>query len=170
MDCTDFNLKSEVEYKGLLESLNTLKKIAIENKIEAIFSFSQGSLLTLLLILLIEFEDEYKFAFKNLKCIILCAAFLDPFPNNFEIRDKKEIIQSLLSKIDDTKNQGLINTPILNIFGETDEFIKKEKSKNIEKLFKNVESFIHPGKHFVPSSKEDIERYVIFLQKHIIED
>jgi len=187
LDVKEFTEKKEVEYKGLSDSLELLRKIGKENKIEAIFAFSQGSLLTLLLSILVEFENEYKEIFKELKCIILCAGFLDPYPNNKEILDKKEIIQSFLNRgIQQEKGNisennlndhfhsyynemYLIKIPIMNIYGELDDIIIKEKSKNIEKLFKSVESFHHPGKHFIPSSKAEIEKYVTFLNKYLKE-
>lgn len=167
--------------------MELVRKIGKENTIEAIFAFSQGSLLTLLLSLLITFENEYKQIFKDLKCVILCAGFLDPYPNNKEILDKKEIIQSFLNRgIQEVKSNisesnlndhfhthdndlFLIKIPLMNIYGELDDIIIKEKSKNVEKLFKSVESFHHPGKHFIPSSKAEIEKYVSFLSKYLNE-
>jgi len=149
-----------------------LKNIATENKIEAIFAFSQGSLLSIMLSILIETDNFYKDLFKDLKCIILCAGFFDPFPINKELEKHKEKIRNILfsnnsEKISEQDSNFTINIPILNVFGEADEFIKAEKSKQIEKLIKNVETFIHPGKHFIPSAKVDIERYSDFLEKYL---
>ena len=171
LDSTDFYEKKELEYIGLEESLNFVKNLAKENKIEAIFAFSQGSFFSLILSILIETNQEYKNIFKDLKCILLCAGFFDPFPNNKEMIEKKEFIQNILSS--DNNNQNIndnscfIDVPLLNIFGEADDIINKEKSKNIEKLFKNFQTFNHPGKHFIPSSKLDIQIYVDFLEKYL---
>lgn len=137
--------------------------------------------------ILIETENAYKDLFKDLKCFILCAGFLDPFPNNNEMLVHKEIIKRILveknNNFNKNKNENennetsaaenndyLIGLPILNIFGEADEIIKPEKSKNIEKICRNVESFNHAGKHFIPSAKLDIEKYVSFLEKYLDRD
>lgn len=171
--------------------MEALKLFATENKIEAIFAFSQGSLLSIMLSILIEFDCEYKKLFKDLKCVIICAGFFDPFPTNKELSEYKDKIKHCLytnktnesnkanndehncnnvKSFDNESNQSdliTITVPVLNVFGETDEFIKPEKSKQIEKLFKNVQSFNHAGKHFIPSSKADIEKYVEFLEKYL---
>lgn len=155
-----------------------MKKIATENKIESIFAFSQGSLLSIILSILIKTDNAYKDLFKDLKCVILCAGFLEPFPNNEELIEHKEKIKNILLFNNDIKKESIAEEdnhlimpiPILNVFGEADEIIKPEKSKNIEKLYINVESFNHPGKHFIPSAKQDIERYVSFLQKYLFSD
>lgn len=172
LDCTEFNEKKEVEYQGLSESLEALKKIATESKIEAIFAFSQGSLLSIMLSILIETEESYRELFKDLKCFIICAGFLDPYPLNKELLScKDKIISTLNSKSDERSGSDdgefSLRIPVLNVFGEADEFIRPEKSKNVEKLFMNFESFSHPGKHFIPSAKQDIERYVTFLGKYL---
>lgn len=171
MEFNDFKLKPEVEYKGLCESLSLLKALAKENKIEAIFAFSQGSLLTLILSILIEINHEYKSAFKDVKCVLLFSGFLDPFPLNKEIEEKRELIKQALLRENNNdekpKDEFLITIPTLNTFGETDEFIPKEKCKNIEKLFKSVTSYCHPGKHFIPSTKDDIEKYLNFLNQYL---
>ena len=172
LDCTEFNEKKEVEYKGLSESLEALKAIASESKVEAIFAFSQGSLLSLMLGILIETEQSYKELFKDLKCFILCAGFLDPYPSNSELLTYKDKITSALhtecsERPGTDKERFSLSIPVLNVFGEADEFIKPEKSKSVEKLFMNVESFSHPGKHFIPSAKPDIERYISFLGKYL---
>jgi predicted esterase len=184
LDCTEFNEKKEVLYFGLAESLGVLKKIGEEYKIEAIFSFSQGSLMSIFLNILIESEKEYKEIFKDLKCLILCSGFLDPYPKNKEILAQKEIIQGLLFKEKqiktnqddnflknknhiDNDNLPIIKIPLMNVYGEEDDIIPKEKSKNIENLFKYVQSFNHPGKHFIPSAKGDIEKYILFLNEHL---
>jgi hypothetical protein len=138
--------------------------------------------------ILIETENSYKELFKDLKCFILCAGFLDPFPINNEMLEHKEKIKRILvannnfnnfnNKNENEKNEKsaaenneyIISVPVLNIFGEADEIIKPEKSKNVEMIFKNVESFNHPGKHFIPSGKPDIEKYVCFLEKYLNQD
>lgn len=125
-----------------------------------------------MLSVLIETDDCYKELFRDLKCFILCAGFLDPYPSNNELLGCKDRILNTLntncnerSSLDE--NVFSMSIPILNVFGEADEFIKPEKSKNVEKLFKSFESFNHPGKHFIPSAKGDIERYVSFLGKYL---
>ncbi len=127
--------------------------------------------------ILIETDNTYKELFKHLKCFILCAGCLDPYPNNKELLEHKDRINKVLfennnnSEEDTCDNKDfVISIPILNVFGEADEIIKPERSKNSEKLYKSVESFNHLGKHFIPSKKPDIDRYVSFLEKFLSSD
>jgi predicted esterase len=158
--------KSEMEYKGFEESLQIIIDIVEKNKVEIIFGFSQGSLIATFLCILISSNEEFKKKFIDLKCIILCAGFIEPIPLNEMFKDRYELIKNLINS-ENNKTEAFINLPTLNIYGETDTFIVKEKSQNLEKLFKNIESYPHPGKHFVPLSKEDIKKYIDFIKKNI---
>ncbi len=56
---------------------------------------------------------------------------------------------------------------MMNVFGQNDQFVQNEKSKEIVKFFQNYEIFNHKGKHFVPSSKADIIKFEEFLEKYL---
>ena len=57
--------------------------------------------------------------------------------------------------------------PMMDVFGQNDQFVQNEKSKEITKFFNNYEIFCHKGKHFVPSSKADIIIFENFLEKYL---
>jgi predicted esterase len=158
--------KTEMEYKGFEKSLEILLDIVEKNRVEIIFGFSQGSLIAIFLSILFSSNEVFKKKFIDLKCIILCAGFIEPIPLNEEFKDRYELIKDLLCNKKD-RTDAFIKVPILNIYGETDVFIVKEKSQNLEKLFTNIESYSHPGKHFVPLSKQDIKKYIDFIKKNI---
>lgn len=172
LDSHDFFTKKEVEYIGLQETLAFLNKLSIENQIDAIFGFSQGAFISLFISILMEIDPEYKEAFKNLKCLILSAGFLDPYPTNKEFIVDKDLIQSILLEKKDSaalnnKLNFAISIPMLNVIGVRDDIIVKEKSQNISRLFKECEILYHDGDHIVPCGNIHIETYVKFLEKYL---
>jgi len=169
LNLNEFEEKSEVEFKGFKESLNMITEIVEKNKVEVIFGFSQGSLLATFLSIMISSNIEYKKKFNDLKCVILCAGFIEPFPLNEEFKERYELIKDLVMNKKENKD-AFIDIPTLHIYGETDPYIKKEKSQNLEKLFKNIESYPHPGKHFVPLSKEEVIKYKDFIKKNVYDN
>ena len=97
-DTKFYELKT-VLYSGLTESINTIYKIGDENpNIKIIISFSQGTVILILLIILHLYKtDKYNFKkhFPNLKCLICASGFIRPFPENEEFQDiKDEILNS----------------------------------------------------------------------------
>jgi predicted esterase len=171
MSSSLFEKEKEVTYLGLGESLDSITKLNEENNysIESIISFSQGSLVSTFLSILITHTDLRK-KFPNLKCIILVAGFIYPMPKNKEI----DFYYSTISKL---YNENLtqiieesekIQIPTLHVFGKSDPYIIPDKSEKLINLFSNFETYIHEGKHFVPTKKEDVEAYINFLKKHLI--
>ena len=149
-----------------------LRKLAKENQIDAIFGFSQGAFLSLFISVLIELEQEYKEIFKDIKCLILSAGFLDPYPTNKELIIYKELIQSILLEKKDSSvfrdcNYFSIKIPMLNVIGIRDDIIVKEKSENISRLFKETETLYRKEDHVVPCKLKDIDIYVRFLEKYL---
>ena len=155
-----------IKLLGLDEGINSIFKIGDENKnIEAIISFSQGSVILILIIILSLYKNEkYKFKdhFPNLKCIICVSGFFRPFPENEEFL---ELVDEVLNK--DEKLVKKCDIPMMNVFGENDQFVQTEKCKEITKFFSNYEVFCHKGKHYVPSSKADIIKFEDFLEKYL---
>jgi hypothetical protein len=149
--CNDF-VKEEVEYLGLDKSLKSILGLGTAD-VKCIIAFSQGSLITLFLSALITNNDEYMKYFPNLKCVIITSSFIEPRPLNTEVKD---II---------FKNEYPI--PSLHIIGEGDTFILPEKSKKAATLYKDAEVYFHPGKHFLPTKKEDLEYFISFLKKYL---
>ena len=162
----DFYNAKTIKYLGLNEAIDTIFKLGDENKeIEVIISFSQGSVILILLIILSLYKnDKYNFKqhFPNLKCMICVSGFFRPFPENEEFKD---LIDEVLNK--DEKIVKKSDIPMMDVFGQNDQFVNNEKSKEITKFFNNYEIFCHKGKHFVPSSKADIIKFEDFLEKYL---
>ena len=158
-----YNLKS-IKYIGLENSINFIfKQGEINKNIQCIFSFSEGSVLLIFIIILSLYKEkkyEFKKFFPNLKCLIIVSGFYRPMPENEEF---KEIIE-IFDKNDEIKK---IEIPLLNIFGKNDQFVENSKSKEINKFFNNFEEFNHDGKHYVPSKKNDIIILENFLEKYL---
>ena len=164
-DTKFYDLKT-VLYSGLKEAINTIYQIGDENpNIKIIISFSQGTVILILLILLHLYKTEkynFKKHFPNLKCLICASGFIQPFPENEEFQEIKE---SILNS--DEISCKKIDIPLMNVFGINDQFVSNDKSKEINKFFEKYEIFCHKGKHFVPSSKADIIKFEEFIEKYI---
>ena len=162
----DFYKAETIKYLGLYEGINSIFKIGDENKnIEVIISFSQGTVILILMIILSLYKNEkynFKEHFPNLKCLICVSGFFRPFPENEEFQD---LVNEVLNK--DEKLVKKFDIPMMDVFGQNDQFVQNEKSKEITKFFSNYEIFCHKGKHFVPSSKADIIIFENFLEKYI---
>lgn len=155
MKFEDWDTIQSINYLGLKESVKQLENLSFNNNknIECIFGFSQGALVTIFISLL--YQNKLKEVFPNLKCVVIVAGFIDPLPLNEELKD----IVSF---------EGKINIPSLHIYGSLDEFITPFKSERATKLFYNPEVYIHPGKHFIPSSKQDVEIISNFMKQYLI--
>ena len=162
----DFYKAKTVKYLGLNEGIESIFKIGDENKdIEVIISFSQGTVILILIIILSLYKNEkynFKEHFPNLKCLICVSGFFRPFPENEEFQD---LVDEVLNK--DEKLVKKFDIPMMDVFGQNDQFVQTEKSKEITKFFNNYEIFCHKGKHFVPSSKQDIIKFENFLEKYL---
>ena len=152
---TKFYDLNTVKYMGLEEAINAIFKIGDDNKnIEIIISFSQGTVILILLIILSLYKNskyDFKQHFPDLKCLICVSGFFRPYPENEEFQD---IANSVLN--DDENSAKKIDIPMLDVYGINDQFVSNEKSKEITKFFLYFVIFCHKGKHFVPSSKADI--------------
>jgi hypothetical protein len=163
---TKFYDLNTVKYMGLEEAINAIFKIGDDNKnIEIIISFSQGTVILILLIILSLYKNskyDFKQHFPNLKCLICVSGFFRPYPENEEFQD---IANSVLN--DDENSAKKIDIPMLDVYGINDQFVSNEKSKEITKFFETYEIFCHKGKHFVPSSKGDIIKFEDFIEKYL---
>ena len=164
-DTKFYELKS-VKYTGINEAINAIYKIGDEHQnIEIIISFSQGTVILILLIILHLYKTEisnFKKHFPNLKCLICVAGFIRPFPENEEFQD---IANEVLNTDENTSKK--IDIPMMDVYGINDQFVTNDKSKEITKFFEKSEIFCHKGKHFVPSSKADIIKFEDFIEKYI---
>ena len=162
----DFYKATTIKYLGLNEGIDSIFKIGDNNKdIEVIISFSQGTVILIMMIILSLYKNEkynFKQHFPNLKCLICVSGFFRPFPENEEFQD---LVDEVLNK--DEKLVKKFDIPMMDVYGQNDQFVQSEKSKEITKFFTNYEIFCHKGKHFVPSSKADIIKFEDFLEKYL---
>ena len=130
-----------VKYSGLKEAIDTIYKLGDENPdINIIISFSQGTVILILLILLNLYKkDQYDFKkhFPNLKCLICASGFIRPYPENEEFTDIKKDILNIDEKL--TKK---FDIPMMNVYGMNDQYVANDKSKEINKFFDKYEIFV----------------------------
>jgi predicted esterase len=167
MNTDDLINNSELNYLGLETSLQKLMSLNEENNlnIECIFAFSQGSLVATLLSILIS-HGEYKKYFPNLKCIVLVAGFIFPFPINEEVKFYLQNLKKLYTE-EALSEEEKIQIPSLHVYGSADVYILPEKSQKLSHLFANSEQYEHKGKHFIPTGKDDLEVFLNFLKKYL---
>ena len=140
-----------------------------ENKdIECIFGFSQGALISIFLSILIH-KGVLLDIFPNLKCIILVAAFFNPFPKNEELEFYLHNLKNSFTNPSLILPESKIKIPVLNVYGECDEYILPSISEKIQFIYENCENYMHKGKHFIPTSKADLEIFINFLKKYLKE-
>jgi len=155
---------NEVYFLGMKETLNQIISNN-SNQIECIFGFSQGALITIFLSILIS-KGNFKQYFPNLKCVVIVAGFIHPYPKNEELSfylDK--LIQA--NQGEEIDQYDKIDIPCLNVYGTSDEYIPARKSEKLNYLFDNIQVHIHNGKHFTPTSKEDVNTFVNFIIKYL---
>ena len=172
LNSTLFEKEREVIYHGLNESLNSLSKLNEENNfnVECIIAFSQGSLLSTFLSILIS-HSNFKKKFPKLKCLILVAGFIYPMPKNQEINFYFNTISKLYQsgETEIIPEKEKIQIPSLHIYGSSDPYIIPENSEKLANLFAASEKYVHEGKHYVPTKKEDVQIYINFLKKYLNE-
>ena len=149
--------KQEQKYLGLNESIDLILNIAKNNKIDVIFGFSQGAILNLLLNMLRENNKEVNDLFVNLKFIVIASGFITPSPNNDEF---VELIKTY-------KSGKKLEIPCLHIYGENDDHIPPEKSKEVIEMFTNNTVYEHKGKHFIPVKSADKNYYLEYFKKFV---
>jgi hypothetical protein len=170
----NFAQMEEAFYFGFIHSMKEILNLIENKRIECVISFSQGSLLFLfILIILIKSKKEdltdlsFKKYFPHLKCVILIAGFIKPVPLNEELSFFKNVLEEINKNGNIKSDEDKIDLPSLHIWGALDEYIEPKRSENVSKLFLNSETYEHKGKHFIPTSKDDLEIYLGFLNKYL---
>lgn len=161
-DKTDSSLleKEELEYLGFDRSYSLIREHLKENKdYQVIFGFSQGSLFANFILSLWD-SDKINELLPELKCVVLVANFIEPNPLNTLIKDP-------IKKALDTEKK--VPLPSLHVYGEKDIFIPKEKSIRASEMYVKDQRELHehPGKHFIPSKRGDLDTYIAFLRRYI---
>mmetsp|Transcript_29312 Transcript_29312/g.54109 ORF Transcript_29312/g.54109 Transcript_29312/m.54109 type:complete len:723 (+) Transcript_29312:170-2338(+) len=160
-------------YHGLEKSISMLDQLWNDDDQEfvAILGFSQGSRLAHLIAIIHTITNGV--AFPGLKCVVHFSGYGDcPMPDNFctSLNDdwNGTISSSILTKLNDScQNYDFdgvqINVSSLHVMGETDTLIPLKSSEALLKWYVQPSVHIHPGNHFVPVKKNDIEKYLQFF-------
>ncbi|XP_039265729.2 esterase OVCA2-like [Styela clava] len=128
--------------KGYEQSIEKIAQFMNDNgPFDGILAFSQGASLLSLICALKETGDV-RFSFKF---AILVAGF----------RSR----QSQHEKLYET----VITTPSLHVIGDTDQVIQREMSDELLCKFKDPVVLRHPGGHFIPTSSQQKQVYLQFL-------
>ena len=141
----------ENTYRGLEVTLDRLKSHTWnDDELVGIMGFSQGARL-LHLILLLRQNQATTTLLPSLKFAILVSGYDAPLPENLSIDDP-----------------GKISLPSLHIFGQNDSLILPEQSKALMEKYSLPQVYSHPGRHFIPEKKSDVDTYLSFIRASLI--
>jgi ribosome-binding ATPase YchF (GTP1/OBG family)/predicted esterase len=155
-------------YVGLEDTLNTIQNVVHEEtettttrkqqqRIVGILGFSQGARLSHLLAILHQKHSETWFP--HLRFAILVAGYDKPIP--------PELI-SYCNSTDDgcgEEEKPHLDLPSLHIWGSNDALITKDEFEGLVASYKENETYVHPGKHHVPTKGSELPIYVDFIRK-----
>ena len=143
-------------YVGLEDSLTLVQSVQEQTvkPIVGILGFSQGARFCHLLAIL--HQQHPNQWLPHLKFSILVAGYDKPLPP--ELRPYCQSSNSVL------QNQTL-ELPSLHIWGSKDPLITQDEFDGLVASYKDSETYIHPGKHFVPCKGSELPVYIDFVQK-----
>mmetsp|Transcript_26975 Transcript_26975/g.56947 ORF Transcript_26975/g.56947 Transcript_26975/m.56947 type:complete len:1064 (-) Transcript_26975:58-3249(-) len=165
--------RRENTYQGMEESMYMLHQLWSDDNLEfeSILGFSQGSRLAHFIAIIHTITNGA--AFPGLKSVVHFSGYGDvPLPDNFckSLSDEwREAIPSfILAKLDGSdQNYNFddvrTNVGSLHVMGEKDTLIPLKSSEALLKWYVQPSVYIHPGNHFVPVKRQDIEKYVEFF-------
>ena len=146
----------------LFDLLNFLKY-----NVDYFMGFSQGALISCFLTVLINFDKKVCSFFDNFKGLILFSPFINPYPDNKELKEYFDKIKHLINTNNDNyENQ--IDKKALIIYGDQDNYILPEMSINCSKIFKTSIVFNHDKGHIIPSDVKNIENIASLINQLII--
>lgn len=169
--------RKENAYDGLDESVSMLDKIwTDEDDFVAIIGFSQGSRLAHLMAMLHAITNGV--AFPGLKCVVHFSGYGDcPLPDNLwtavKYGWKGSISPHVVKKLSELPNQGYnfdgiqTSIPSLHVMGQTDKLIPMQSSEVLLRWYVQPSVYVHPGNHFVPVKRPDVERYIQFFEEAV---
>ncbi len=140
-------------YVGLEDTLAVVQNIQEESckpPIVGILGFSQGARLGHLLGILHQQHPETWLP--DLKFSILVAGYDKPIP--------PELIPYCKNNTEDK-----LSVPSLHIWGSNDLLISKDEFEGLVASYDDSETYIHPGKHHVPTKGSELPMYIDFVRK-----
>ena len=138
---------------GLEDSLAIVQKIQESKTIVGILGFSQGARLAHLLAILHQ-NDPQKWL-EHLKFCVLVAGYDKPIPPELMPYCGNN------SSINDTP----IELPSLHIWGSNDSLITKDEFEGLVTSYIDSETYVHSGKHHVPTKGSELPVYIDFVRK-----
>jgi len=133
----------DYEYDGLDESLQVIEKETKDKNIVGILGFSQGARLTHLLALL----HSQQGWLPQLRFAIICAGYEAPLPSKL------------------TSNDVSLALCSLHIYGTGDALVTPDESKALMKYYRNPQTLVHEGSHFVPVQAHRVPIYKKFIEE-----
>ncbi|KAJ8576288.1 hypothetical protein ON010_g2924 [Phytophthora cinnamomi] len=132
----DFEIDEETgkhTYGRVDEAVDYLAEfVKREGPFDGIFGFSQGGMMASLL-LQRQFADPNNSPFKFKFAIFVASCDLgDP----------------------EYKSEQKVDVPSIHIMGETDAIVTMDRSQKLLELYNSPKVFVHPGGHYIPTSKE----------------
>jgi predicted esterase len=139
------------DYQGLDQTLEVLQQEQGNHEnLVGIMGFSQGARLAHLLALL-HTNNPQKW-FPKLQFVLLFAGYDAPLPDHH---------------LPEPFTTTSISVASLHVWGLQDPLILPEQSEAVTKDYLEPQTFVHDGKHHVPTKAPDIQRYMDFIQQSI---
>eukprot|EP00033_Pygsuia_biforma_P001477 GCRY01001666.1.p1 GENE.GCRY01001666.1~~GCRY01001666.1.p1 ORF type:complete len:214 (-),score=29.58 GCRY01001666.1:186-827(-) len=145
-----FSTQENTSYLGIEKSLDFVVEKLRENSYDGIISFSQGAVLGAVLCAMMQKGELPKNAAGG--ALFSFAIFV----SGFIPRDPKYKAEFASEKM---------TVPSLHVFGETDNIVPFQESKNLAQCFSKSDVHFHGGGHFVPATAKDKQKYLSFLDQ-----
>jgi fermentation-respiration switch protein FrsA (DUF1100 family) len=85
----------------------------------------------------------------------LANAFAVSDPNNSPFAFKFAIFVASCDLGDPVyKMEQTVDVPSIHFMGEADQMVSMDRSQKLLELYSNPKIFVHPGAHYIPTSKE----------------
>jgi len=154
-------------YQELEESISMLNQLWNTEDFVGIISFSQGSRLAHIISVLHTTTNGS--AFPGLSWVLHFSGYGDvPMPENLLSILKEHWGDSIPQEID--IENVIVDIPSFHCMGENDKLISLQSSEALSKCYVKPTVYIHPGSHFLPVKKIDVDRYMLFINEVLNEN
>lgn len=149
-------------YQGLEESITRLNQLWNKEDFVGIIAFSQGSRLAHIISVLHTITNGL--AFPGLSWVMHFSGYGDvPMPENLISILKDHWGDNLPQKID--VENVTVDIPSFHCMGENDKLIPLQSSEALSIYYIEPTIYVHPGSHFLPVKKIDVDQYMLFINK-----